>query len=311
VEQLLAREASGIPPRPTLEQWQTALRFFPLHRELHHRAALRELSAGVPKTSEWQRHIEAAHRLTPGGWRYPITHAQAVRRLSPALCVQYWQLAIARSGWRRTEILGRALDDTLGLPGAAQLWADFVTANPRLALAYARLLPEQETAPFFEMWWRERSRATDLSPDELRDFYAYAQRWATGEQILEWMSLHASRRKEDFSSWAVLLHGAGMSDRAWQLCQGRIPDPPYPTDLSHVSREEIEARIRIAPGNTANMVELARLSEESGDRDGARRIVLEVAAKQDAPPWFLRKAAHLLAADGRFPEAMEMILRDK
>jgi FimV-like protein len=59
------------------------------------------------------------------------------------------------------------------------------------------------------------------------------------------------------------------------------------------------------------MAELARMCAESGDSDAARRIVLEVAARQDAPPWFLRKAAHLLAADGRFPEAMAMILREK
>lgn len=311
IEQLQARQASGRTARPGLQEWQGSLRYFPLHRELHHNAALRELDGGVPKTSEWQRHIEAVHRLTPGGWRYPIIHAQAVKRLSPALCIHYWQVAIARSGWRSTEILGQALDDTIGMPGADELWANYVAANPRLALAYARLLPEAKTQPFFNVWWKERGRATDLSVDELRDFYNYAKRWATSEQILEWMSLHPSRRKEDFRAWAALLHGAGMSERAWQLCQGRIVDPPYPGKSGNVSRDEVEARIRLAPENTANLVELARMSEESGDRDTARKIVLAAAARQDAPPWFLRKAAHLLAADGRFPEAMEMILRDR
>jgi len=311
IEQLQAREASGRPPRPGLEEWQRVLRYFPLHRELHHLAALRELDGGVPKTAEWQRHIEAVHRLTPGGWRYPMSHARAVRRLSPALSIHYWQVAIARSGWRSTEILGQALNDTVGLAGADALWASYVASNPKLALAYARRLPEEETRPFFEGWWKERGRAKDLSADEIRDFYTYGKRWATGGQILEWMSLHAWRRKEDFRSWAALLHGAGMSERAWQLCQGRVVDPPYPANSGSVPPAEIEARIRIAPENTANLVELARMSEESGDRDTAQKIVLDVAAKQDAPPWFLRKAAHLLAAEGRYPEAMEMILREK
>jgi hypothetical protein len=310
-EQLQAREAAGRFLRPRLEEWQRALRYFPLHRDLHHFAAMRELDVGVPKTSEWQRHIEAVHRLTPGSWQYPISHARAVQRLSPALCIHYWQVAIGRSGWRSTEILGQALNDTAALPGADALWAGYVASNPKLALAYAKLLPEQETRPFFEMWWKERGRATDLSTDEIRDFYTYARRWATGEQILEWMSRNASRRKEDFRSWATLLHGAGMSERAWQLCQGRIVDPPYPRNSGSVAREEVEARIRLAPENTANLVELARMSEEGGDRATARKIVLDIAGRQDAPPWFLRKAAHLLAADGRFPEAMEMILRDK
>jgi len=311
VEQLQAREASGRPPRPGLEEWRKALQYFPLHRELHHFAAMRELDDGIPKTSEWQRHIEAVHGLTPGGWRYPISHARAVKRLSPALCIQYWQVAIARSGWRRTEILGQALDDTTALPGAEESWARYVASNPRLALAYARRLPEEQTRPFFELWWKECGGAMDLSADETRDFYNYAKQWATGKQILEWMTLHPTRRKVDFREWAALLHKAGMSERAWQLCQGRIADPSYPGNSRRVSREEVEARIRLAPENTTNLVELADISEETGDRDTARKIVLDVAAKPDAPSWFLRKAAHLLAADGSFSEAMEMLLRDK
>ena len=78
-----------------------------------------------------------------------------------------------------------------------------------------------------------------------------------------------------------------------------------------LSREEIEARVRIAPENNNNLVELARLTEQAGDRDGARKIILEVAAKKDAPSWFLRKAAYFLAEDGKFPEAVEMILRER
>ena len=311
VDQLRARDASGIPPRPSLAEWKSALRFFPLEAELHHFAALRELEHGVPKTSDWQKHIEIVHRLVPGSWQYPISHARAVKRLSPALCVQYWQVGIGRSGWRASEILGRALNDTAGFPGAESIWEEYIGTHPALALAYARTLPEADTQPFFDVWWKSRSGAADLALDELRDFYALAPRWITAEQALEWMRLHANLRREDFRKWAALLHHTGMDGRAWQLLGGRIENPAYPANGSMRSREEVEARIRISPENTENLAELARLSEQAGDRAAAKKIILEVARTKDAKTWFLQKAAHFLAEDAEFTEAVEMMLRAK
>ena len=311
VEQLRSREAAGAVPRPTLDEWKAALHYFPLDAELHHRAALRELEIGIPKTSDWQRHIDIVHRLVPGGWHYPISHAHAVKRLSPALCIHYWQVAIARSGWRSGEILGQALNDTAGFPIAESMWADFIAANPALALAYARTLPEADMRPFFNVWWEARARATDLTADELRDFYRFARRWAEADQVLDWMKFHATRRREDFRPWVGLLHATGMSERAWQLWQGRIENPAYPANATALSREELEARIRIAPENTTNLVELARLADQAGDDAGARKIILAAAERKDAPSWFLRKAAYFLAEDGKFFEAVEMVLREK
>ena len=125
------------------------------------------------------------------------------------------------------------------------------------------------------------------------------------------MKLHASRRREDFRAWVALFHGTGMSERAWQLYRGRVDEPGYPAGATVLSREEVEARVRVAPENVSNLVELARSNEQAGDRAGARKIILEVAAKGDAPSWFLRKAAYFLAEDGKFPEAVEMILRER
>ena len=311
VDQLRARDAAGMPPRPRLEEWKSAIRFFPLEPELHHFAALRELEAGRPRTSEWQRHIEIVHRLVPGGWQYPISHAHAVKRLSPALCIQYWQVAIGRSGWRASEILGRALDDTAAFPSADTLWQEYVASHPVLALAYARRMPAAETQPLFDQWWKARSGATDLTKDEFSDFYALAPRWITSGQVSEWMHLHPTRRRTDFSKWAELLHRTGTSERAWQLISGWVGNPGYPASGTARSREEIEARVRISPENTANLVELARLSDQEGDRAGAKKIVLGVAANDGAGSWFLRKAAYFLAEDGKFAEAMEMLLREK
>jgi len=310
VEQLRAREAAGAVPRPTLDDWKTALRYFPLDAELHHRAALRELEIRMPGTSDWQRHMDIVHRLVPGGWHYPISHAHAVKRLSPSLCIQYWQVAIAHSGWRGAEIFWQALNDTAGFPVAESLWTDYVAANPALALTYARTIPDADTRPFFDLWWNARSHATDLTADELREFYRLARRWAEPGQVLEWMRLHASRRREDFRQWVGLLHAAGMSQRAWDLWQGRIENPPYPTNGVVLTREELEARIRITPENTTNLVELARLAGQTGDPEREKMIILAAAQKKDAPSWFLRKAAYFLAEDGKYSEAVELALRE-
>jgi hypothetical protein len=125
------------------------------------------------------------------------------------------------------------------------------------------------------------------------------------------MTAHPARRKDDYREWAALLHKAGLSERAWQLCRSRIEVPSYPAGSRNVSREEIEMRIKLAPENTANFVELARVAEEGGDLDAAHKIILEIAVRKDASSWFLRKAANLLASDGRYAEAMEMVLRER
>jgi hypothetical protein len=100
-----------------------------------------------------------------------------------------------------------------------------------------------------------------------------------------------------------------MSDRAWKLYQSRFEEPGYPVSAK-LSREEIEARVRIAPENLGNLIELARSREQAGDRAGAKKIILEVAARKDAPSWFLRKAAYFLAEDGKFAEAVAMVQRE-
>ena len=311
VDLLRVREASGTPPRPSAREWKSALRYFPLEAELHRFAALRELETGTPKTSDWQRNIEIVHRLVPGSWQYPISHARAVKRISPALCIQYWQVGIDRSGRRAAELLGSALDDTAGLSAAKTNWEEYIAERPALALAYARRLPEADTRSLFDLWWNARRGATDISTDELREFYALAPRWITSDQVLEWMRLHPTRRREDFRKWAELLHRTGMSDRAWQFLSGRIENPAYPASATARSREEIEALIRISPENTANLAELARLSEQAGDRDAAKKIILKAAANPDAGTLFMQKAAYFLAEDGKFSEAVEMMLREK
>jgi O-antigen ligase len=310
-EQLRARELSGSQPRPAMEEYRRALRYFPLARDLHNLAGLRELESGMPATSDWQRHFEIVHRLAPGSWQYPITHAKAVRRLSPTLCIHYWQVAIARSGWRSSEMLGWALDDTAGLPNATKLWADFVATKPELALAYAKRLPADAAGPMFELWWQARAKSPRLSAREIADFYQFAPRWATSEQIHEWIKLRRKRRLQDYLQWVALLHGVGDDEEAWTLYSGIVPDPAYPASKHDATRKEIEFRVQLAPENMAHRIDLVRVIEQSGDTATARTMVLEAAAKPDAPSWFLRKAAYVLAADHNFRDAVAMVLREK
>ncbi len=310
VDQLRARENYGMPPRPSATEWKRALRFFPLEAELHHFAAMRELDTGTPKTSEWQRHFEIAHRLLPGSWSSPMGHARAVKRIFPGLGIQYWQEAIGRSGRRASEMLMQALEETAGAPGAGAIWEDYIREHPALALTYARTLPEADTREFFDLWWEARRSAPTVTDDEVREFYRLALHWATREQVEEWIHLHPARRREDFRQWAALLHKVGLSEHAWQLFPSRIANPDYPAEGTARTREEIEARVRVAPENASHLAELARLSELSGDRETAEKIVLGAAAKPGAGSLFIRKAAYFLAEDGKFAEAVEMMLRD-
>lgn len=310
-ELLRGRELSGGGRRPALGEWQRALGYFPLARDLHHFAALRELEAGKPIGAEWQKHIEIVHRLAPGGWRYPITHAKAVKRFSPALCIEYWQIAIDRSDWRGFEILGDAVRDTSGLPRAGDLWADYVAANPKFGLTYAKLLPGEEGRPFFETWWEGRARVDEVSDDEARNFYVFAPNWATGEQLEEWIRRQSRRRREDYRTWMSLLHGVGRDERAWRVYEGIVPDPPYPPRTNQSTIRELETQMHLSPENPTHVVALAQAIEADGDADGARAMVVEAANKKNAPSWFLRKGAYLLATEGKFSEAVEMALREK
>ena len=311
VEQLRGREISGPPPAPTLEDWNQALRYFPFERELHHYAGLRELANGAPKTSEWQRHFEIVNRLAPGSWRYPIIHAGAVKKISPALCFQYWQIAIERSGWRGAETFGNAVRDTAGMPFASEKWMEYVTMKPELGLAYAKLLPGDEARPLYQIWWNARGTVVTMENEEIADFYASAAKWVSGGQIEQWIRYHGKRRRQDYRIWMSLLQKAGMDERAWNEYRLVIADPPYPANSAGATREELELRLRLAPDNASNLVELVRVIDEGGDTEGARRMIREGAEKPGAASWFLRKAAYLLAAEGKFAEAVAMALREK
>jgi len=310
-EILQGREVSGGLHRPAPAEWERALRYFPLERDLHHFAAMRELEKGTPGSGGWQKHFEIVHRLVPAGWRYPIVHARAVQRISPTLCIGYWQVAIDRSDWRAPGMLGEALRETSNLPRADSLWADYVSANPQLALPYAKLLPGDEGRPFYGMWWEKRGQMGDLTGEEVKMFYEFATRWATPEQIDGWIRTHADRRTEDGRKWMGFLHVIGQDERAWALYAEIVAEPAYPRRADDATLKVAETRVRLAPDNPAHLVDLAHMHELSGDGASAREIILAAAEKKNAATWFLRKAAYLLAADGRFRDAVEMALREK
>jgi len=299
--------ATGSVPRPELRR---TLKYFPLNPTLHHLLGVRILQAGGDPAG-WQRHFRIATRLMPTSWRMARTQARACIGVSPHVAVHYWQLAIERGEDRAGELFAEALRETAHLPNASGTWDSYVEAHPELALFYAQRLPGDQGRPFYDLWWRERALAPiALRPAELRDFYQQTARWGTPEQFGEWMRHRRELRRSDLRAWAALLHGWGDEEGAWRLLAPVISDPPFSDGVPKTPRTELESRFQIRPEDSVNARDLAQVMLQSGDRSGAAAIILQVADRPDAPLWFLRKGANMLAADGRFSEAVTLALRD-
>ena len=182
-------------------------------------------------------------------------------------------------------------------------------ANPPLLLAFARLVPEQQAGYYYGRWWKVRSSARDCSEAEIRDFYALASRWGNREQLGEWMERHPAREKQDFRPWVALLHAWGDDARAWQLLAAHVPEPPFPAKVPAVPRPRLEAAWRMTPQNLVNAQQLAHACDLTGDDAQRDEVLLAVAADPKSPPWFVEKAAHILARQRKIPEAVTLLLR--
>jgi hypothetical protein len=295
------------------EELDAALAVFPLNAKLHQVRGFYELQKARPRDEVWLRHFRLAQRLTPGSWSLPIAQARACAAVYPLRALSFWQQAVERGGWRSGELLGRALQETAKVPGAKAAWASYVEAHPQLALAYARSLPADEGRAFFETWWRERGSNPAVTPAEaeIRSFYQVAPKWATREQFEEWIRRHAARVETDFRPWAAVLHAWGEDEHAWRLLSKRIPEPPWPTTRSLLSREQMEMRWKRQPENMMNAQALATFYFRSGELDAARNVIVTTASRPGAPAWFIRKGAYQLRGEGKAEEAVGVMLREK
>ena len=308
LQRVLAR--SAVPGNVRLAELETALRYFPLEPELHQRVGLYQLHVlGLTKPGVWQREFAIAARLTPSSWALSFAQARACERISPALAMAYWPQALERGGSRHEDILRLAVEGTSGSPLAAAVWGRYATDRPELLLRYAQLVPEEQGAYYYALWWKDRALSAELSPDEIRDFYSCAPRWGTRAQFDDWMLRRAAWQTRDAQQWAALLHTWGDDERAWQLLSRLVAEPDFPRPAPGSDREQMESRWLLAPKNFVNAQQLALARHQAGETFQSDEMILAVAQGEDAPSWFLKKAAYILARHGRTGEAVTVLLR--
>jgi O-antigen ligase len=308
LSRLLARDAvvGDVP----LDRMRAMLRRFPLNADLHQTAGLRQVRVDArSKPSEWQRDFAVAAQLVPGSWLIPAAQARAVSAISPGLGLQYWQQAIDRGGAHSEDVLRIAVRESADSPIADAAWGRYAEMHPELLLAYAQLVPEEQARYFYSLWWKDRALTADLLTGEIADFYRFAPRWGSRSQFDEWMRIRDSWRARDYLKWARLLHAWGDEQRAWELLADFTPEPSFPAGKADGPRPQLEAKWQSAPGNTVNAQQLAVVRYREGDTVQSDEIILTVAERDKAPPWFVQKAAHIYARNGRFGEAVAVLLK--
>jgi hypothetical protein len=108
-----------------------------------------------------------------------------------------------------------------------------------------------------------------------------------------------------------MLTAWGAHAEAWQVLASEVPEPPFPATPPRFDRVHLEEIWLDDESKFPNARDLAQVLDAAGDRAGAQRVIVTVAARPDAPEWFIRKAAHLLAANGRQREAVAVLLADR
>jgi hypothetical protein len=307
---LLLRETTTASVNlPQLEQ---ALGAFPLSPPLHQAIGMHELFYNGPSSADWARHFQIAARLTPGTWATTYEQARACRRVAPGHSLHYWQVTVERGAHHREDLFMLALQETVTIPGAATIWASYAETHPELLLLYLQSAPEEERRGIFERWWKARGLSNGaLTENEVRLFYAFVARFGAPEHLEQWVQRRSRQRAADYKTWAGLFHEWRDDARAWELIKASVPDPSYPTAGPNFSQEQLELRWRTEPDDFVTARALAQVLLRSGDSEGSSKIILAIAARPDAPPWFVNKAAHLLAESGRVGEAVEIVLKPR
>ena len=305
---LLAHEQSD--PRVPLTQLEQAAKYFPLSGPLHQAIGMHQLESREVRSEDWQREFRLAARLMPGSWGVAADQAYASARFSPGMTLHYWQLAIERAGHRAEEVLGYALQSTVGMPGAAEAWQQYTETHPELLLSFAQLTPGLAAEAAYQRWWELRgSKSEEITRSEVEAFYRLAPRWGRREELEQWQELHPELRATDYLTWARLLAGWRAYEAAWTVLALEVPEPAFPTYPPRGTRDQLEHAWQVDPQNVVNALELAQTLHAEGAMAEAQKVILEVGQRPSAPDWFRRKAAHLFAAAGSFEEAVELVLR--
>jgi O-antigen ligase len=305
---LIAREQAT--PYVTVGELEQAGKYFPLNPFVHQAIGLHLLEAPAEaRSADWQRHFRIANRLLPGSWEIAAEQARAAASVSPGFTLHYWQVAIERGGHRADEIFNMAMSDTARWPAAAETWRQYAETHPVLLLTFAQSGDPAAAKPVFEQWWRVRgSAADDLTEQEIASFYQLLPRLGTPAQLDEWRARRTQLRQRDFKIWAGIYHGWVADESAWKVLASEMPEPEFTPVPPRTDPLRLESIWRLEQKNFVNARDLGSVRAAKGDLAGMTEIVLTVARRTDSPEWFVRKGAHLLAAQGRFREAAELCL---
>jgi len=317
----------------TTAELQRAVGYFPLNPPLHQAIGMHELASPVAARSrDWEQHFRIAMKLAPGAWEASVDQARACINVSPGIALHYWQVAIEGAGHRASEVFGTAMKETVRIPGATEAWRQYAEdawfqyaeSHPPLLLAYATSAPENTGRVAFDHWWKQRGAMTDdLTDGEVQGFYNFVTRWGDPEQLVIFEQHHPDLKARDFKKWAGLLHEWDKDKEAWQLIASQVPEPNFPSIVARTDLALLKLVWEREPHQFLNAQDYAALLTATGELhkaagelhkatdelDEARKVIVTVANFVDAPDWFVRKGAHLHAAQRDFKEAVRLYLR--
>jgi O-antigen ligase len=310
--QLQARQGTA-----TLDDFSAALRHFPLDADLRQNVALRWRIERPAERAIWEEHFAIVRRLSGSVWWFSIVQARGIGREFPAQALTAWQDAVERSGRRGAEVLRGAVIESAGMKGFDVLWGQFVENHPALALAYARALIEELRVPppevqfYYTIWWEQCAFAGQVSEVEIADFYKLATYFGDPAGLERWIHEFSGRRRSDYREWVRLFSSWGQTERAWYFYSAAIADPVLGEPSPGSSLEDLQPQLKASPENRHLALSVAQLLAAQGDPAAADEVLLTFAQRPDAPDWFLRKGAHILAAQKHFADALAMALREK
>ena len=307
---LLARDGAS-PASVSLAKLESAMVYFPLSPELHESVGIRQMqSLGLSKPALWQGNFAVAARLELSSWGILETQARACQSLAPSLAIHYWEMAVERCRLHGDELLETAVRETTAVsPTAEASWGRYVEANPKLLLPFALIVPQAEARYYYALWWKERAFSESLAPGELFLYYRNSPRWGNRAQFDDWMARHAKWRARDFLEWAALLHAWSDDRKAWELLSEFISEPDMPRGQPDMALGLLEAKWRADPRNFVVAQEFAMARYLADGKAGGDEVIVAGAMEENSPPWFVRKAAYILARSGRLGEAVALLLR--
>jgi hypothetical protein len=125
------------------------------------------------------------------------------------------------------------------------------------------------------------------------------------------MEAHKDRWSIDYLEWARLFAGWGEPEQAWRAFARVVREPDLGTPPGDTKRAVLESQYRASPENPHLALAVAQHLALEGEEPKSEEIILSHAQRADAPVWFIRKAAHILAGRGQLSEAVALVLREK